>query len=351
MPTRSLEMKYAGGGIVHHLGFQMYRGPTTALAELIANAWDSDSPKVYVKIPLSRPLKKRDKIVVTDYGTGMTFENCNEKILVIGRNRRTAEGKEFSPKGRKLMAHKGLGKLACFGIANTMEVKTVHNRRLTHFIMKFEEIDKLNQGETYHPKVLADNKKTKLRNGTTVVLSDISKDVTVSEDQFLKSMAARFTVLSDKFRVYVNKELLTRELGVKIELRFPEKIGDDVEAIENDLGITKLSSGVIKWWIGFAKDTIKTKEFQGVSVITNGKMSQEPWAFGLAGGTTGQHGLQYMIGEITADFIDSGLSMESDHIGTNRCEVVWDDPEAKPLYDWARAKIKRLLKVWAEKAR
>jgi hypothetical protein len=279
----------------------------------------------------------------------MTFDECNDKYLVIGRNRRAAEGRGVSASGRQLMAHKGLGKLACFGIANTIEIKTVHKSRLTHFVMKFEEIDKLNQGETYYPKILADNVRTKLRSGTTVILRDISKEITVNKDQFLRSMAARFTVLSDKFRVYVNGRLLKRELGVKIQFRFPEKAEDDVEAIQDGLGITRLSPGIIKWWIGFSPEPIKTRELQGISVLTNGKMSQEPWAFDLAGGTTGQHGLQYIIGEITADFLDSGLEKDSDHVGTNRCEVLWNDPEARPLYDWAQKKIKHLLRVWAER--
>src|SRR6266566_7910532 len=124
-------MKYAGGGIVHHLGSKMYRGPTTALTELVANAWDADAESVNVTIPLNRPLRPEDKIQVADSGIGMTFEECNEKFLIIGRNRREAEHREYSSKGRLLMAHKGLGKLACFGIANISEIKTVKDSRLT----------------------------------------------------------------------------------------------------------------------------------------------------------------------------------------------------------------------------
>ena len=99
MPKRELEMRYAGGGIVHHLGLKMYRGPIVALTELIANAWDADAEKVRISIPLGRCLSKHDKIVVSDTGKGMTFEVCNDEYLVIGRNRRAAEGKENSDGG------------------------------------------------------------------------------------------------------------------------------------------------------------------------------------------------------------------------------------------------------------
>lgn len=61
----------------------------------------------------------------------MNWTDCDDKYLVIGRNRRVAENRDKSNGGRPLMAHKGLGKLAGFGIANIFEVKTVKNKKLT----------------------------------------------------------------------------------------------------------------------------------------------------------------------------------------------------------------------------
>ena len=84
MSERKLEMKYAGGGIVHHLGLKMYRGPVRAMTELIANAWDADAKKIEISIPLDRKLSRQDRVTVKDNGAGMTFEECNEKFLVIG---------------------------------------------------------------------------------------------------------------------------------------------------------------------------------------------------------------------------------------------------------------------------
>ena len=171
---RQLTMKYAGGGIVRHLGLQNYKGPVPALSELIANAWDADAKKVEITVPLGRSLSPKDKIIVKDYGCGMNFQDCDDKYLVIGRNRRDVERTDRSLGGRRLMAHKGLGKLAGFGIARIVEVKTVSEGKLTHFRMSFDDIDKLKQGEAYPPKMIADEKQVGLDNGTEVILKALS---------------------------------------------------------------------------------------------------------------------------------------------------------------------------------
>jgi hypothetical protein len=343
---RQLKMKYAGG-IVRHLGLQNYKGPVSALAELIANAWDADATEVNVQLPLDTPIDSTRTISVRDNGRGMTWTDCDEKYLVIGRNRRKAEGKATSPGGRPLMAHKGLGKLAGFGIASTVEVKTISGRKLTLFVMDFSVIDRLNQGEPYLPRMISDEEDTEERDSTEVVLKDLNLNETIKKEYFMTRMAAKFGILSDKFTVYVNGEPLSKE-RVPLEFHFPEKEGDDVAEIIDGWGVTDLPPE-IRWWIGFTENPIRVEGVRGVSVITNGRLSQEPWDFDLEGGTWGQHGLRYMTGEIVADFLDDGLEKESDLILTNRSAIMWDNPKAKPLYEWARQKIKPLLAEWADR--
>jgi len=340
-------MRYAGGGIVRHLGLQNYKGAVPALAELISNCWDADATEVHVSIPFDKPIVTEDIISLKDDGCGMNWEDCNDKYLVIGRNRRTAEKTEKTAKGRTLMAHKGLGKLAGFGIAKTVEVRTVRNKKLTHFVMEFSEIDKLNQGETYRPRMIADEEEATAENGTEITLRDLSLQRAIPEDQFLRSMMCKFSILSSKFRVYVNERLLTRE-DIPTDMRFPEEVGDDVIAMQDGWGVTRIPPD-ITWWIGFTEKPIKLEGVKGVSVLARGKCCQDPWDFDLAGGTYGQHGLQYLTGEINADFLDEGLEKEDDLILTNRSGVQWEDPRARPLYEWARKKIKTLLTVWVDR--
>src|SRR5215471_11528704 len=110
------------GRIIDSLGIQMYQSPVAAVAELIANAWDADASSVAVTLPTNND--EEAEIVVKDAGSGMTFAECQERYLSVGRNRRIADG-ERSPGGRPLLGRKGIGKFAGFGIARILEIDTV----------------------------------------------------------------------------------------------------------------------------------------------------------------------------------------------------------------------------------
>ena len=335
-PTqRKLTMKFAGG-LVKHLGLQMYSGAVPAIAELVANAWDAEAANVRITIPLDQPLETSSVIEVTDDGQGMSFGDCDNKYLVLGRNRRAEEGDYSSgPKKRPLMAHKGIGKLAGFGIADRITVETVSDGRLTRFVLDYQEIERAgNFGSDYHPTVEADEA-TKEKHRTTIRLTQLKIKRSVPSEQFVRSLLSRFAVYSNDFRVWVNDAPLEKKEGV-YQFRFPAKKGqwqeDDVPGF-----------GHIKWWIGFTKDTIPHEDVRGISVLARGKLVQAPWCFGLSGGVYGQHGLQYMTGEVQAE----GLDEDVDLVATDRASVLWEDPKAKALVDWGQAKVKELLAEWA----
>ena len=115
------------GNIVKHLGVQMYAGrPVPAIAELISNSWDADATEVDVRLPLDEhwePTNDGHVIEVSDNGNGMSWDMVRDAYLDVGRDRRDAERTDKSPGGRSLQGRKGLGKLAGFGIADTLEVQ------------------------------------------------------------------------------------------------------------------------------------------------------------------------------------------------------------------------------------
>jgi HSP90 family molecular chaperone len=118
------------GNIVKHLGVQMYAGrPVPAIAELISNAWDADATEVNVRLPLDEswdPTNQDQIIEVSDNGNGMTWDMVRYAYLNVGRDCRKTEKTDKSPGGRRLQGRKGVGKLAGFGIADTLEVQTVY---------------------------------------------------------------------------------------------------------------------------------------------------------------------------------------------------------------------------------
>ncbi len=337
--SRQLVMRFAGG-LVRHLGLQMYAGAVPAIAELVANAWDADAKNVWIEIPVDEPFDGSSEIRVRDDGMGMTFDEANELYLVVGRDRRVT-GSSYTPGGRPVMGRKGLGKLAGFGAAHLVEVWTVKDGHLTAFRMDYEQIVKGAETplvtEPYRPEVLHDRPvkdDDPLPQGTMVVLKRVQLKKAVNSRQFRISMNRRFAVLSDAFRVHLNGEPLTKE-QMEFQFRFPEDgglVADDIEGV-----------GTARWWVGFTKEPIPDDEARGISVLARGKLVQRPFFFDLSGGAYGQHGMQYMTGEVQADFLDDAVDL----IATDRGSVLWEDPRARPLLDWGERKVRELLREWA----
>ena len=149
----------------------------------------------------------------------------------------------------------------------------------------------------------------------------------------MRSLARRFSVLSYDFAVSVNGEEVKRG-DIESQFRFPNE-GWNSEMV---------AGKPISWWAGFTADTIKDDDARGFVVMARGKLVQSPWFFDLSGGAYGQHGMQYMVGEVRADFLDE----EVDLIATNRQTVAWDHHVASPLREWGEEKVKFLLTEWVD---
>ena len=119
-----LQMKFAPNTI-EHLGVKMYSTLPPVISELIANSYDADASEVTISLKDS----SEKEIIVSDNGHGMSFNEINESFLTIGRNRRVKNETDESPKGRKVIGKKGLGKLSFFGIAHEIEIITVKENK------------------------------------------------------------------------------------------------------------------------------------------------------------------------------------------------------------------------------
>lgn len=335
------------GQLFKHLGLQMYSGAVPAISELISNAYDAMARNVWITIPTGRPIQQTDKIVVKDDGHGMSFEECNSLYLLVGRDRRSSQNgwtrtyNGVSP--RKVQGRKGIGKLAGFGIANGIEIRSVKDEEIAHFALDYDALtksDNFADTEGYAPAPLSDDgERTTDGNGTTITLSRLKISRAVTEEQFKGSIARRLLVLDQNFTVQVNRTPISRQ-EIPFQFRFPENTGAWETA--------ELSNGQqIQWWAGFCKDTIPDEEQRGFVVYVRGKLAQTPWFFDLSGGVWGQHGMQYLTGEIQADFLDES----EDLIATDRGTVRWEDPIAVPLKEWGRKKVKELLETWTDKRR
>lgn len=335
------------GQLFKHLGLQMYSGAVPAISELISNAYDAMARNVWITIPTGRPIATSDVIVVKDDGQGMTFDECNDSYLAVGKNRR-ADASEWTSayngiQPRKVQGRKGIGKLAGFGVADRLAVRTVKEKQLAHFALDFSALTKSQSfADTsgYSPEALSgDGARVKEKSGTTVTLSQLKITRAIDEAEFKRGLARRLLVLSGDFTVHVNGKAVSRQ-EIPFQFRFPTKPGQWDTA---DLG----NGQQVQWWAGFCKDTIPDEEQRGFVVYVRGKLAQSPWFFDLSGGVWGQHGMQYLTGEVQADFLDEAVDL----IATDRGTVRWEDPQAAPLKDWGRRKIRELLEQWTDKRR
>jgi len=357
LPGRSPEelvLTFAGN-IVKHLGVQMYAGrPVPAIAELISNAWDADATQVDVRLPLGEPWTSGNPshfIEVADNGNGMTWELVRDAYLDVGRDRREEEKTDRSEGGRLLQGRKGVGKLAGFGIADIMDVQTVHKaldpavgeQVLIWFRLSLSELKKSKKGApvdlVYAGPISRAPAGGRVKQGTTVTLRQLHQKRAQNADRFHNSMAQRFLLIGPRFLVRINGEDL-REEEIKLQWRWPTK-GWTTEEVEG--------CGPVHYWIGFTEKPRKQSEgeLSGILIYTRDKISQESTFFEISGGVTGQHGLRYMVGMVKVEWLDAGIDAP-DLIATHRGSIAWESPQGAALQGWGQRLLRKHLAEWAK---
>ena len=348
------------GSLVEQLGAQMYPSVTSTIAELISNAWDADAKNVWITIPFETLREEGEKIVVVDDGLGMTYEETRDRYLIVGRKRRVALGRDKSKEGRPLHGRKGIGKLAAFGTAKTLECHTLAKNTNTtvRFRLDYDKIRQEDAGSDYQvePPIIAGNPITdpngnNLEHGTRIVLSDLKLKRNISEKVFQQSMSRRFALDTGTMSIYLNNSQIER-FDYPVEFRFPQDGAPEGVSIKDQWAEDSIDSDgsvdskPVKWWIGFTEQPLKDQSLQGISVLARGKMVQRPFMFQRAQGLTGQLGQEYLIGEVQADWLDEGNDIEQDRIQANRDQLQLEDEELDSFMSWGQ----NLLK-WALQAR
>jgi len=165
---------------IEHLGISLYSKLPSVLSELVSNSWDADAAIVSIDF-VDKDSKK--EIIYTDDGDGMTFDELNNKYLVIGRNRRQGVTKTTTSKGRKVIGKKGLGKLSVFGICDVIEVISIKDGLKNHFKMDLMEI-KESKNTSYNPEIIEHNLTTSKPNGTVLKLKNMRRKSSFSLEEY-----------------------------------------------------------------------------------------------------------------------------------------------------------------------
>jgi len=273
---------------IQHLGISMYSRLPPVIAELVANAYDADATKVNIFF-YDRNGEKY--IVVQDNGHGMTLEEINEKLLVIGRNRRI--NSETSESGRR------------------------------------KDIKKC-QSQIYHPKQIIINEDATENSGTIVELRQLKRKSKFDLQGIAEDLSKRFLIFGNDFKVqiifnddYENVIHVTNELRfAKISKEFTFKFPNE------DLRTDYVNKNKVIGEVYIATKPIPSS-LKGIYLVARGKLVQSNSFFGAR---ADDYIHSYITGYLQVDFIDEDVN--TDLIATNRETLTWVSELTEELYEF-----------------
>ena len=200
----------------------MYSTLPPVISELVSNAYDADATKVTIRLNDREPEKF---ILIEDNGHGMSFDEINEKFLVIGRNRRIADASDKSRSGNRfVIGKKGIGKLAFFGIANQVEISTIQNYLQTTFLLDWDDIQsKRASNGIYKPKIIENKISVKQQSGTVIKLTKIKRKSGFLPKDLAASLSKTFQVFNESdFQTTITHNDDDNLLHVNNDLRYKD---------------------------------------------------------------------------------------------------------------------------------
>jgi TIGR02391 family protein len=325
---------------IEHLGIKMYSILPNAMAELIANAYDAEATVVNIKLFDDND---RKKILIIDNGGGMSFKEIDEKFLIIGKKRREDDNGWSPNKKRKVTGRKGLGKLAFFGIGDTITVRTRKDGICTEFTMDWQEI-KSTTNHNYEPK-FKQFECGPHEHGTEIELFNLKRKSGFDKQSLAISISKLFNFFDEDFKVYIslndqNETLIDYKLKYndfkqQIIWDIPSDIQDS--SLANYFNENKICGEIV------ASEKPLKPGLRGITLFARGRLVNTPEFFGVG---ESSHAYSYLIGWLDVDFIDE---LEEDMVSTDRQSLNWDLPIAENLKSNLKKLLSSVEKDWRNK--
>ncbi|MEM9108875.1 MAG: ATP-binding protein [Planctomycetota bacterium] len=345
--------------IVEDLGLNLYTSLPRVLAEFAANAYDADASRIDIGIPFDsisgarerirdlakqeadqgvtniEPLRTRTlptnvKIVLEDDGHGMARDDLAHKFLVAGRRRRKEDGNDVTPKGRKVMGRKGLGKLAGFGAARTVTITSRSDRddHATRVTMDYDNLLKSEEGASgvEIPTESLSNGDAISVSGTRIELSRLVFDPVKSKLETIeKELAENFEMIDPSdFVISINGSPIN-QVSIPYAFAYPHPDKPVSDLATRKIRIEDQDEVEIKYRIRFRPegDALPASR-RGVRLYARKRMAMAPSLLDADSNIHGFRQTDYLDGVVHADFIDADKSV--DYISTDRRAIRWDDP-------------------------
>lgn len=354
------------GGILEALGINMYNTLGKCMVEFISNAYDSDATRVDVRIPfeeiaqtrkemrkkakkevtsgkrdpfkvLLAPLPGSVQVTIEDDGHGMTWEQVQERFLPLNRKRRAnSNGDEVNNKSesrrRHVIGRKGLGKLAGFGAAEKVSVRTKRKNEsyATTIDMDGKTLRNADNLQSVSIPVAYDENLEEGTHGTKVILSMLKADaVREQKDTLTNTIAEAFYGIHPKeFAIYVNEKLVEGP-DPEFVVRYPEE-GRDPEGFASHIfEVEEVGEVQIRYFVGFRAENLPAQK-RGARIYCNNRLAAGPSLFNLPTGMHSFHSTDYMECVVKADELDR---QSVDFINTSRTQLREDTEIVRKLLE------------------
>lgn len=324
---------------IEHLGVKMYSMLPPALAELISNSYDADAGEV--RLIFDERHGTPEFIQIIDDGVGMTAEDIQERFLVIGRNRRKEDGDQPTRSHSRLpTGKKGLGKLALFGLAETITITTIRERKKSEFELDWNSL--INSSGVYHPETILVDEPAEERNGTIIRLSGLKRKSPFDLEGLANSLSKIF-IVDDDFKITLESTGGNNIVvdNVRRYSLLDKQFEWDVSSLvsESSEYNEKLSGEIYT----SKKPIPPSSGLRGITLFSRGKLVNAPEYFSS---TTSSHFFQYLTGRLSVDFIDL---LDEDVISTNRQAINWEHEEMAKLREVLSKIVSQVNNEWREK--
>jgi hypothetical protein len=313
--------------LLDHFGIAMYNMVPKAIAELCANSYDADASVVKITY-------EDDAITILDNGDGMTPRALEKDYLRLGRDRRASEGEETTSRGRAVIGNKGIGKLAGFGIAQTMRVRTWRRGKETSIRLDRAELEQAEDLGSFEIKPKLKKAKSG-SHGTEIKLEDLLEDVNLPPEERLRAYLARHLPSKPDWSISVN--------GV-------ESSADAIPGERHEISETIAGFGKVKGFYVVASD--RRGLTPGFAVRIRDRIVMENSLFGINQQAHGFFNVVRIVGEIEPDFIDpvegSSTRRKQFVINTSRSGFNPEDEGVQKLEEWAREKLESIAEGLAK---
>lgn len=237
---------------------------------------------------------------------------------------------------------KGLGKLALFGLADTITITTRRSGKRNAFVLDWDDL----KGATgaYRPAATEVDQPTDEPNGTTVSLTGLKR-----KSQFdaagLADSLSRLFIVDDTFQLSIEASNGDR-FAIDNARRY-QSLENEFQWNLSDTQFVPDGSpyfGELEGMLMTAKTPIAPGSgLRGITLFSRQKLVNAPEFFSASDSS---HFYQYLTGWISVDFIDK---LDDDVISTNRQSLDWEHPEMANLRLFLAGIVSQVSIHWRKK--